>query len=111
MVTLEAFRRLDPSNSGSVPVEELLQIYDASTHPSVVEGRITSEQATQFMLNTFREGNELNGKVAWPEFLDYYKGISLAVPDDDTFELLVRNAWSSRGGQFVTATYQWSAKV
>jgi Ca2+-binding EF-hand superfamily protein len=100
MVILEAFRRLDKSGTDTVPVYALLQSFDPTTHPCVNEGRITADQAVQFMLNGFKEGHDPNGKVYWAEFLDYYKGISLAVYDDENFELLVRNAWRNGGNSF-----------
>jgi len=50
------------------------------------------------MLSTFQRGSEVDGKVTWSEFLDYYKGLSIGIDDDNYFELMIRNAWHISGG-------------
>ena len=59
---------------------------------------ISPEQAAQELLASFEQGGEINGIVTWAEFLDYYKGLSLAIDDDNYFELMIRNAWHISGG-------------
>ena len=34
----------------------------------------------------------MDGRVTWTEFLDYFAGVSLAIDDEDFFELTMRNA-------------------
>ena len=34
----------------------------------------------------------MDGRVTWTEFLDYFAGVSLAIEDEDFFELTMRNA-------------------
>lgn len=91
-IVRDAFRRLDTQGHGIISVEDILRAYDTSTHPSVAGGTITPSQAAEELMAVFTNGNK-QGYVTWPDFLDYYKGISLAVEDDNYFELMVRNAW------------------
>jgi hypothetical protein len=103
----EAFNLLDRTGDGVITVEDILEAYDYSSHPNVANGSITPEEATNEMLACFESsGGDVDGKVTWSEFLDYYKGISLAIDDDNYFELMIRNAWhmssdrnDSRGGR------------
>ena len=44
------------------------------------------------------KGGDVDGVVTWPEFLDYYKGISMSIDDDQYFELMIRNSWHISGG-------------
>jgi calcyphosin len=43
-------------------------------------------------------GGDVDGIVTWSEFLDYYKGISMSIADDQYFELMIRNSWHISGG-------------
>lgn len=88
---METFRRLDVSGSGFVRVDDVLRYFDPSSHPSVVEGRLTPNQAADQLASYFDQRNEENGLAQWTEFLDYFKVISLAILDDNDFELLLRN--------------------
>merc|ERR1711865_874766 len=40
-----------------------------------------------------------NNVISYGEFLDYYKGISCGIQEDDYFELMMRNAWHISGGE------------
>jgi calcyphosin len=95
----QAFNRLDKDGSGQVTVEDILFAYDTSHHPDVMAQRMSKEDAARELLSTFECGDSVDGIVTWPEFLDYYKGISLAIDDDDYFELMMRNAWHISGGE------------
>ena len=82
-----------------VGIDDILQAYDFSMHPSVAGGQISPEQAAEEMLHTFQEGHESDGRVTWAEFLDYYKGLSVGIEDDAYFELMIRNSWHISGGE------------
>jgi calcyphosin len=41
------------------------------------------------------ETQKIDGIVTMDEFMDYYKDISASIEDDDYFELMIRNAYSS----------------
>ena len=79
-------------------IDDILQVYDFSHHPGVQGGEITVETAAEEMLHNFEQGHDRDGNVTWAEFLDYYKGMSMAIEDDEYFELMIRNAWHMSGG-------------
>lgn len=95
----QAFNLLDKTGDGTIKVEDILECYDFSCHPNVAAGKMTLDQAAEEMLQSFEQGGEVDGKVTWSEFLDYYKGISLSIDDDQYFELMIRNAWHISGGE------------
>ena len=87
----EAFRRLDKDGSGEITATDMLMAYDTSFHPDVQSGRLDPKDAAMEMLHHFERGGDVDGVVTWPEFLDYYKGISLYIDDDHYFEIMMRN--------------------
>jgi len=94
-----AFTRLDKNGNGIVEPEELVDVYDASAHPEVIAGRMTSEEVLREFLDTFDVGGEKDGKVTLDEFQNYYHNISMSIDNDDYFELMMRNVWHISGGE------------
>ena len=39
----------------------------------------------------------MEGRVTWMEFLNFFAGVSLAIEDEDYFELMMRNAVKPSG--------------
>jgi Ca2+-binding EF-hand superfamily protein len=95
----QAFAKIDVDNNGFCDPQEIMQIYDASKHPDVVAGKRTPEDVLREFLETFEVGGEIDGKVTKQEFLNYYTNIGANIPDDDYFELMIRNAWHISGGE------------
>lgn len=103
MLVRQAFNILDKTNDGFVKVDDIMAAYDFSQHPNVATGKSTPEEVAEEMLNAFEQGGDIDGKVTWAEFLDYYKGISASISDDTYFELMMRNAWHISGGEGAAA--------
>jgi len=81
-------------------IEDFKSAYDASQHPEVVAGRITEDEAVEEFMSVYEEGNQsTDGRITYFEFLDYYKGLSCGIQEDDYFELMMRNAWHISGGE------------
>lgn len=99
MLVRQAFTILDKTNDGYILVNDIMQAYDFSHHPNVADGSSRAEDVAEEMLHSFEQGGDIDGKVTWAEFLDYYKGISAAIEDDTYFELMMRNAWHISGGE------------
>ena len=101
MLVLKAFRKLDADGSGIVDTNDIKVTFSADKHPAVVSGLQTPDEVMQEFLSTFDGHGEGagDGMVTEQEFLDYYRGISMVIDEDDHFELLVRNAWQLPGGQ------------
>lgn len=91
-VTAELFRRV--SRTGiSCPVKILMSVFDPLSHPSVANRLISSSEAVKHFLIHFDEGED--GIGYWSEFLDYCKGISVAIEDDDAYGLLIRDMFDA----------------
>ena len=50
----------------------MLEKYDASKHPEVLQGKKTPEQVIQEFMSTFEVGDAVDGKVTLKEFRAYY---------------------------------------
>ena len=97
-----AFQSLDKDGSGAVTVDEMMAVYDASKHPDVVAGKRTKKEVVQEFMRQW-DGGDMDGVVTYPEFEDYYKGVSASIDGDDYFELMIRNAWRIAGGTGMAA--------
>ena len=94
-----AFERLDMDGNGFADAAEIAQLYDASKHPEVLAGRMTTDQVLHEFLDTFDVGGVKDGKVTKQEFENYYANISASIDNEDYFELMIRNAWHISGGE------------
>ena len=92
-MVLQIFRALDKPGRGEILIEELLKIFDPAGHPSVADGLISPTQAVKHFVQHFAQEGSDRGSAHWTEFLDYYKGISMAIDDDGVFEMLIRQMW------------------
>jgi Ca2+-binding EF-hand superfamily protein len=95
---LMAFDLIDRNHNGMVQVDDIRMIYDVKHHPDVLAGRMEEGQALQHFLSQF-DGVQKDGCVNQREFFEYYRSVSASVPDDEYFELIIRNAWHISGGQ------------
>jgi Ca2+-binding EF-hand superfamily protein len=78
---------------------DAVQRYDASRHPDVIAQRKSEEQCFREFVENFDmgessgEGSGAQGKILPRQWEAYYHNVSFLVPDDDLFELIVRNTW------------------
>eukprot|EP01063_Lacrimia_lanifica_P019818 TRINITY_DN27230_c0_g1_i1.p1 TRINITY_DN27230_c0_g1~~TRINITY_DN27230_c0_g1_i1.p1 ORF type:complete len:361 (+),score=132.76 TRINITY_DN27230_c0_g1_i1:52-1134(+) len=96
-LVLEAFALLDTDSSDTVTMDELKRVYDASQHPAVVDGKKTVDDVlADFAASWDRDGDR---SVTLREFISYYLDVSMLIPQDDYFELMMRNTWHLHGGE------------
>lgn len=95
----QAFAVIDANGDGIVDVEEVVRCYDASEHPKVKSGEMTTNDVLMEFLETFEVGETVDGRVTAQEFINYYHNISASIDDDDYWELMIRNAWHISGGE------------
>ncbi|KAL3661037.1 hypothetical protein V7S43_014053 [Phytophthora oleae] len=75
---------------------DVVQRYDANRHPDVIAHRKTEEQCFREFVENFdmdESTSEAQGKILPRQWEAYYHNVSFLVPDDDLFELTVRNTW------------------
>ena len=82
---------LDKYNDGSVTMEDLMEVYDVSLHPDVWAGKITEEEAIREF--AVQWDHDKSGNITQSEFIDYYRGVSASIKDDEHFEELIKSAW------------------
>lgn len=82
-------------------LEEIKNIYNAKQHPDVKLGKKTEEEVLIEWLDTFEmhysllhPGKRGDKQVTFEEFVEYYNNISMSIPDDRYFELMMTNAWN-----------------
>jgi len=98
-----AFLTLDSNNDGVLGESELLEKYDASNHPDVLAGNRTEEDVLREWVTVFEVGGEVDGKVTFEEFANYYTNVGASIDNDEYFELMIRNAWHMSGGEGAAA--------
>ena len=83
-----AYKVLDRDGSGEVDYNDICDVYNASKHPAVLEGRKTERQILDEFLATFEMAlsGVADGIVTQDEFLEYYTSISASVDNEEYFE-------------------------
>merc|ERR1711939_439110 len=86
-----AFHEMDSDKSGSISMHEVGTCYDPRTHPEVMSGKLTREEAHKQFIDTMDKDH--NGTITKQEFITFFKDISLAFDQDDDFLKFVRGMW------------------
>ena len=89
-----AFQILDKDGSGVIQVQDIKDIYDVSFNKDYQEGTKTREEVLEEFLDSFDglKGNN-DGQVTHQEWVDYYTDLSISVPSDDYFALMMKQVW------------------
>jgi Ca2+-binding EF-hand superfamily protein len=88
----EAFRKFDIDGSGFINAADLKASYATSSHPRVVSGEITEDEAFLEFLANFGDKNN-DGRITETEWCDYYSAVSASVDSDDYFVCLMKKSW------------------
>ena len=95
-LVLTVFQRLDVEDAGILKVSTILERIDFKSFAGTIEG--SANTAANEMLDSFEQGGDTEGgRVTWMEFLNFFAGVSLAIDDEDYFELMMRNAVKPSG--------------
>lgn len=87
-----AYEKLDVNKDGQVKIDDIAQIYDASEHPEVIDGKKTPEEVYAEFMSQW-DTQVADGIVTFEEFCDYYEGVSCSIDRDDYFALMMQRAW------------------
>ena len=88
-----AFTKFDTEQCGAVKASDLRVAANCSSHPRVVSGDITEDEAfLEFLTNFGDKSND--GRITHIEWCDYYAAVSAKVSDDDHFLKLMSQNWS-----------------
>ena len=91
-VVQAAFAKFDIDGSRTITASDLKPVYNTSSHPRVVSGDITDDEAFLEFLANFADRNN-DGRITCTEWADYYSAVSSAVDNDDNFISLVQRSW------------------
>jgi Ca2+-binding EF-hand superfamily protein len=92
----KAFQKMDKTGDGVITLEDVLNTYDASKHPSVLKGEKTKDAVLREFVDTFKDSTNNEGKqgiVSWNDWVEYYRNVSASVVDDDYFVMVMEKAW------------------
>ena len=92
----QAWMAIDQTGTNSIVFQNMIQLYNVSGRPDVMEGSISESDAMQ---NFIQGWNQPNGDsiITWEEFASYYMDVSAAMDDDVTFDAMVRATWRLEG--------------
>lgn len=113
-----AFHKIDRNGNGVVEIEDLVSVYNARKHPSVVEGRKTEGQVLSEFLETFQThhnfmyGAQSDSDVTIEEFVEYYTNVSASIDDDLYFSTMMNSSWNLSGDASPYQAYEraWASK-
>jgi len=92
LIVRQTFMRFNGAQEmGYVSVNDLVQHFDPAYHPEVIAELLSAQDACLQFRQSFSQGEESEGYVTLAEYLDYFKGVSLAVTNDHAFDMMMRN--------------------
>ena len=88
-----AFAKFDTEGQHSIKASDLRAAINVQSHPRVVSGDITEDEAFLEFLSNFGDKNN-DGRITKIEWCDYYAAISANVVDDEHFCNMMSLNWS-----------------
>ena len=88
-----AFCKFDRDGSGCITAADLRGCYACASHPKVVSGEITEDEAFLEFLSNFGDKNN-DGRITKQEWNDFYAAVSSSVDHDDHFMALMQTSWN-----------------
>lgn len=92
-VTMAAFAKFDTQGANSIKASDLRVAVNVSSHPKVVSGELTEDEAFLEFLTNFGDKNN-DGKVTVVEWVDYYSAVSSSIASDEHFCNLMKVHWN-----------------
>jgi Ca2+-binding EF-hand superfamily protein len=88
----QAYGKLDVNKDGLVKLDDIAEIYDASKHPDVMDGKKTENEVFLEFMEKW-DTQEKDGIITISEFYDYFKDVSASIDTDEYFEAMMKSAW------------------
>ena len=102
----KAFMKMDKNGNGTLDITDIKGVYNASKSPDVISGKKTEDEVLAEFLDTFEyhfsllnSGGSKDGSITLEEWFAYYDNISMSIPDDPYFELMMNSAWNLDGSK------------
>ena len=90
------FKINDKNKIGKINIEEIKSLYNSKMHPDVIVGFKKVEEIYKEFCYTFDIFCDFYGIVDYincEEFIEYYKGISASILDDNYFDDVINGVW------------------
>ena len=90
----KAFMTMDKDGTGSINIQDIINVYDVSKNKEFIEKKKTREQILSEFLNYFDglKGNN-DGTISRQEWFDYYTDLAMSTPSDEYFVKMMESAW------------------
>ena len=91
------FNYNDKEQKGKITLKEIKNLYNAKMHPDVYVGyKKENDVYKEFLytFNTFCEFYEIDEYITCEEFIEYYKGISASIVEDNYFDDILNGVWN-----------------
>ena len=90
------FKMNDKNKMGKISIEEMKSLYNSSMHPDVYLGYKKQEEVYTefcFTFDVFCDFYDIKDYINCDQFIDYYKGISASICDDNYFDDIINGVW------------------
>ena len=92
VVILKVFQKLDSHRTGVVSSDEMHKFFNPHSHPDVIEGKKSPEEAWFALFNCLCPStNDIT--VCYRDFEHYYEGVSIETKSDTSFMSSIKNYW------------------
>lgn len=88
----DVFTMIDQGKQGSVSIDDLAACFDGNGFPDVMAGQVPAQEALNYFLGQL-DGPRRHGGVTRDEFVEYFRNVSTALPDDGLFLQMMQQLW------------------
>ena len=96
------FDTLDKNKIGYIDLDVLRNAYNPKNHPDVLSGKRSEDEVLAEFLDNLQyhfsllksNKDEINDKINFNEFLEFFKNISAGIDDDDYFENVIKSGFN-----------------
>ena len=83
---------MDVNQSGTVTLDDIAKLYDASHHPEVVNGTASAKDVYMQYMSLW-DTQVPDGIVTLAEFMEYFRDVSASIDSDEYFATMMKSAW------------------
>ena len=90
------FKKNDKNKKGQINIEKLKSLYNSRMHPDVYVGFKNVEEVYKefcYTFDIFCDFYDIKDSINCEEFIEYYKGISASIFDDNYFDDIINGVW------------------
>ena len=96
LYVVNKFAKMDVDKQGEIKVSLLKEKYNPKGHPDVISGKTNEEEIFKqfcYTLDIYCNIREIGEIISYKQFIEYYDGISSAIPDEKYFDDILNGVW------------------